>query len=100
MSSYSSPLQIKLFQQTIGIILMSGFSVIIVYAQELLPNHIGTVSGLFFGLSFGMGGLGSVILGSLIDITSVSWVIQLCSFLPILGLLAVFLPKGRIIQNA
>lgn len=79
----------------IGIILMSGFSVIIVYAQELLPNHIGTVSGLFFGLSFGLAGLGSVVLGSLIDATSVLWVIHLCSYLPLLGLLAVFLPKGR-----
>ncbi len=97
---YVGPLTSLVLCALIGIILMSGFSVIIVYAQELLPNHIGTVSGLFFGLSFGMGGLGSVILGSLIDITSVSWVIQLCSFLPLLGLLAVFLPKGRITQNA
>ncbi|MCZ4150738.1 MFS transporter, partial [Escherichia coli] len=79
----------------IGIILMSGFSVIIVYAQELLPNHIGTVSGLFFGLSFGMAGLGSVVLGSLMDATSVAWVIQLCSFLPLLGVFAIFLPKGK-----
>lgn len=92
---YVGPLTSLVLCALVGIILMSGFSVIIVYAQELLPNHIGTVSGLFFGLSFGMGGLGSVILGSLIDITSVAWVIQLSSFLPLLGLLAVFLPKEK-----
>lgn len=79
----------------IGLILMSGFSVIIVYAQELLPRHIGTVSGLFFGLSFGMAGLGSVVLGSLIDVTSISFVIKLCSFLPLLGVCAVFLRRDR-----
>ena len=79
----------------IGLILMSGFSVIIVYAQELLPRHIGTVSGLFFGLSFGMAGLGSVVLGSLIDVTSISFVIKLCSFLPLLGVCAVFLRKDQ-----
>lgn len=71
---------------------MSGFSVIIVYSQELLPGKIGTVSGLFFGLAFGLAGLGSVIMGWLIDQTDVSFVIHLCAYLPLLGLLAIFLP--------
>lgn len=92
---YAGPIWAMVLCACIGIILMSGFSVIIVYAQELLPNHIGTVSGLFFGLSFGMAGLGSVVLGSLMDATSVAWVIQLCSFLPLLGVFALFLPKGK-----
>ncbi|MNW40569.1 Fosmidomycin resistance protein [compost metagenome] len=92
---YAGPFWSMVLCAFIGLILMSGFSVIIVYAQELLPNHIGTVSGLFFGLSFGMAGLGSVVLGSLMDATSVSLVIKLCSFLPLLGVFAVFLPRGR-----
>ncbi|WP_256761747.1 MFS transporter [Cohnella sp. WQ 127256] len=79
----------------IGFILLSGFSVIIVYAQELLPGKVGTVSGLFFGLAFGLGGIGSVVLGMLADATSISFVIKLCAFLPLIGLLAVFLPTDR-----
>ncbi|GGD93654.1 MFS transporter [Paenibacillus nasutitermitis] len=79
----------------IGVILMSGFSVIIVYAQELLPGKVGTVSGLFFGLAFGLGGIGSIVLGWLMDVTSVSLVIHLCAYLPLLGICAFFLPKDR-----
>ncbi|MFB8376353.1 MFS transporter [Paenibacillus taichungensis] len=92
---YAGPTLSMVLCGIIGLILMSGFSVIIVYAQELLPRHIGTVSGLFFGLSFGMAGLGSVVLGSLIDVTSISFVIKLCSFLPLLGVCAVFLRRDR-----
>ncbi|MEO2207876.1 MFS transporter [Paenibacillus pabuli] len=92
---YAGPALSMVLCGIIGLILMSGFSVIIVYAQELLPRHIGTVSGLFFGLSFGMAGLGSVVLGSLIDMTSISFVIKLCSFLPLLGVCAVFLRRDR-----
>ncbi|WP_432644028.1 MFS transporter [Paenibacillus pabuli] len=92
---YAGPVLSMILCGMIGLILMSGFSVIIVYAQELLPRHIGTVSGLFFGLSFGMAGLGSVVLGSLIDVTSISFVIKLCSFLPLLGVCAVFLRRDR-----
>lgn len=92
---YAGPVLSMVLCGMIGLILMSGFSVIIVYAQELLPRHIGTVSGLFFGLSFGMAGLGSVVLGSLIDVTSISFVIKLCSFLPLLGVCAVFLRKDQ-----
>lgn len=79
----------------IGAILMSGFSVIIVYAQKLLPGKVGTVSGLFFGLAFGLGGLGSIVLGWLMDVTSVSLVIHLCAYLPLLGVCAFLLPKDR-----
>lgn len=84
----------------IGFILLSGFSVIIVYAQELLPGKVGMVSGLFFGLAFGLGGIGSVVLGTLADATSISFVIKLCAFLPLIGLLAVFLPTDRKLKLA
>jgi FSR family fosmidomycin resistance protein-like MFS transporter len=77
----------------IGFILASAFSSIVVYAQELVPGKVGTVSGLFYGLSFGMGALGAVFLGLLADRTSLAFVYQLCAWLPALGILAVFLPR-------
>jgi FSR family fosmidomycin resistance protein-like MFS transporter len=77
----------------IGFILASAFSAILVYAQELLPGKIGMVSGLFFGFAFGMGGIGSALLGQLADLTSISYVYYICSFLPLLGLIAAFLPN-------
>lgn len=77
----------------IGLILSSAFAAIIVYAQELLPGRVGTVAGLFFGLAFGMGGVGAALLGQLADITSIGFVYRLCAFLPALGLLTVFLPR-------
>jgi FSR family fosmidomycin resistance protein-like MFS transporter len=76
----------------IGLILSSAFPAILVYAQELLPGRVGTVSGLFFGLAFGMGGLGAAALGELADLTSIQTVYRVCAFLPVIGLLAVFLP--------
>ena len=76
----------------IGIILASAFSAILVYAQELLPGNLGLVSGLFFGFAFGMGGLGSAVLGMIADKTSIYYVYQLCSFLPLIGILTAFLP--------
>ncbi|SFV35803.1 MFS transporter [Thermoflavifilum thermophilum] len=76
----------------IGFILSSAFSAIIVYAQELLPGKVGMISGLFFGLAFGMGGIGSAVLGELADRTSIFHVYHVCSFLPLIGLLAGFLP--------
>jgi FSR family fosmidomycin resistance protein-like MFS transporter len=79
----------------IGFVLSSAFSAILVYAQELMPNRIGTVSGLFFGFAFGMGGLGAAILGVLADHTSITWVYQVISFLPLLGIVAAFLPNRR-----
>jgi FSR family fosmidomycin resistance protein-like MFS transporter len=78
----------------IGLLLASAFPAIVVYGQELMPNRIGTVSGLMFGLAFGFGGLGAALLGDLADKTSVGTVFLVCSFLPALGLLAAFLP-GR-----
>ena len=77
----------------IGVILASAFPAILVYAQELLPGKIGTVSGLFFGFAFGMGGLGSAVLGMLADKTSIEHVYNLCAFLPLIGLLTAFLPN-------
>jgi len=79
----------------IGFVLSSAFSAILVYAQELMPNRIGTVSGLFFGFAFGMGGLGAAVLGVLADHTSILWVYKLISFLPLLGIVAAFLPNPR-----
>lgn len=78
-----------------GFVLSSAFSIIVVYAQELLPGKVGLISGLFFGLAFGLGGLGSVILGSIADATSIAYIMKLCSFLPLIGLLTVFLPKDE-----
>lgn len=80
----------------IGLILASASSAIIVYALELVPGKVGTVAGLFFGLSFGMAGIGAVALGRLADATSIDFVYQVCALLPLLGLLTVFLPDlGR-----
>jgi FSR family fosmidomycin resistance protein-like MFS transporter len=76
----------------IGLILASAFSAILVYAQELLPGKIGMISGLFFGLAFGMGGIGAALLGKLADVTSITFVYRVCAFLPLIGLLTVFLP--------
>lgn len=77
----------------IGIILASAFSAILVYAQELIPGKVGLVAGLFFGFAFGMGGIGSALLGQLADSTSIRYVYQVCSFLPLIGLLTAFLPN-------
>jgi len=76
----------------IGVILASAFSAILVYAQELLPGKVGMISGLFFGLAFGMGGLGSALLGILADRRGIIYVYQVCAFLPLIGLLTGFLP--------
>jgi MFS transporter, FSR family, fosmidomycin resistance protein len=78
---------------TIGLVLASAFSSILVYATELVPGRVGTIAGLFFGLSFGMAGLGAALLGQLADMTSIETVYKVCSFLPAIGLLAYFLPK-------
>ena len=77
----------------IGLILSSAFSAILVYAQELLPGKIGTISGLFFGFAFGMGGLGAALLGELADHRGIEYVYAICAWLPALGLLTVFLPN-------
>ncbi|SDO85909.1 MFS transporter [Afipia sp. GAS231] len=77
----------------IGLILSSATSSIIVFAQELMPHRFGMISGVFFGVAFGIGGLGAALLGRLADHTGIAFVYHVCAFLPALGLLAVFLPK-------
>ena len=77
----------------IGLILSSATSSIIVFAQELMPHRFGMISGMFFGVAFGIGGLGAAVLGRVADHTGIAFVYQVCSFLPVIGLLAVFLPK-------
>ncbi len=77
----------------IGLIISSAFSAILVFAQELLPGQVGAVSGLFFGLAFGMGGIGAAVLGHLADRHGIEWVYRLCAFLPLMGVVAAFLPR-------
>ena len=79
----------------IGLIMSSAFPAIIVYAQELLPKKIGMISGLFYGFGFGMGAICSALLGILADKTSIAFVYQVCAFVPILGLICVFLPDMK-----
>ncbi|MGF7159917.1 FSR family fosmidomycin resistance protein-like MFS transporter [Rhodoligotrophos appendicifer] len=81
------------FSIIIGLILSSAFPAIVVYAQELVPGKIGLVSGIFFGLSFGLGGIGAAFLGELADWTSITFVYRLCAFLPMIGFLIYFLPN-------
>ena len=76
----------------IGLILASAFPAILVYAQELMPGKVGMVAGLFFGFAFGMGGVGAAVLGRLADHVGIAFVYQVCAFLPLIGLLAGFLP--------
>ncbi|WJN51057.1 MFS transporter [Pseudomonas asiatica] len=77
----------------IGFILASAFSAIVVYAQELVPGSVGMIAGIFFGLMFGFGGIGAALLGYVADLRGIEYVYELCSFLPLFGLLAVFLPS-------
>ena len=77
----------------IGLVLSSAFSAILVYAQELVPGKVGMISGLFFGFAFGMGGLGAAVLGILADHTSIATVYQAIAYLPLLGIIAILLPK-------
>jgi FSR family fosmidomycin resistance protein-like MFS transporter len=79
----------------IGAILASAFSAILVYAQELIPGRVGMISGLFFGLAFGIAGIASALLGELADRTSIEFVFRICGYLPLIGLLAAFLPNER-----
>jgi FSR family fosmidomycin resistance protein-like MFS transporter len=79
----------------IGLTIASAFSAILVFAQELLPGRVGTVSGLFFGLAFGIGGIGAALLGKLADLRGIEYVYSVCSFLPLIGLLTAFLPDLR-----
>jgi MFS transporter, FSR family, fosmidomycin resistance protein len=83
----------------IGLILSSAFSAIVVFAQELMPGKVGAVSGLFFGFAFGIGGIGAAVLGGLADRHGIEFVYRICAYLPLLGMVAAFLPdiehRGR-----
>lgn len=83
----------------IGVIISSAFSAILVYAQELMPGKVGMIAGLFFGFAFGMGGLGSALLGKLADMTSIAYVFQVCAYLPLIGILTGFLPNLEVKQK-
>jgi MFS transporter, FSR family, fosmidomycin resistance protein len=83
----------------IGLVLSSAFSAIVVYGQDLLPGRVGMVSGLFFGLAFGLSGIGAAALGEIADWTGIEFVYRLCAFLPAIGLLAAFLPDLKTDSN-
>ncbi len=77
----------------IGLVLSSAFSAILVFAQELIPGKVGAVSGLFFGLAFGFGGIGAAVLGAVADVRGIDFVYRLCAYLPLIGVAAAFLPN-------
>jgi FSR family fosmidomycin resistance protein-like MFS transporter len=79
----------------IGLVMASAFPAIVVYAQELLPGRVGMISGMFFGMAFGLGGIGAAVLGALADATSITYVYKVCAYLPAVGLLAMFLPSVK-----
>jgi MFS transporter, FSR family, fosmidomycin resistance protein len=83
----------------IGLILSSAFSAMVVYAQELMPGRVGMISGLFFGLAFGSGGLGAAVLGVIADQTTLQFIFVLCSVLPVIGLLAYYLPNTEQLKS-
>ena len=84
----------------IGMILASAFPAIVVFAQELVPGRVGMIAGIFFGFAFGMAGLGAAALGFLADAKGIAYVYWVCSFLPILGLFTIFLPRGEELARA
>ena len=96
MLPYANLLWTGILSVIIGLVMASAFPAIVVYAQELLPGRVGMISGLFFGFSFGMGGIGAAVLGALADVTSITYVYKVCAFLPVIGLLAVFLPSFKV----
>ena len=89
---YASLRVTEVLSVVIGLVLASAFSAIVVFAQELMPGRVGTISGIFFGFAFGAGAIGAALLGQLADATSIDVVYKLCSYLPAIGLLTVFLP--------
>jgi MFS transporter, FSR family, fosmidomycin resistance protein len=93
MLPYASLFWTGILSAVIGFVLASAFSAIVVYAQELMPGRVGLVSGIFFGLAFGMGGIGAAVLGHIADVTSIVFVYRLCAWLPAIGLLTGFLPN-------
>jgi MFS transporter, FSR family, fosmidomycin resistance protein len=93
MLPYASLFWTGILTVAIGLILSCAFTSILVYAQDLMPGRVGMVAGMFFGFSFGLGGLGAAVLGQIADWTSIDTVYRLCSFLPLIGLLTAFLPS-------
>jgi FSR family fosmidomycin resistance protein-like MFS transporter len=90
---YANPTWTVVLTVCVGLVLASAFPAIVVYAQELLPGKTGLIAGLFFGLAFGIGGIGSALLGKLADHTGIFFVYHVCSYLPLIGLLTAFLPE-------
>jgi FSR family fosmidomycin resistance protein-like MFS transporter len=90
---YANLLWTGVLSVVIGVILASAFTAILVYAQDLIPGKVGMISGLFFGLAFGMAGIGAALLGELADLTNINFVYRVCSFLPAIGILTWFLPN-------
>jgi FSR family fosmidomycin resistance protein-like MFS transporter len=90
---YSNLFWTSILTMIIGLVIASAFSAILVYAQELVPGRVGAISGLFFGLAFGVAGIGAALLGRLADATSIAFVYKLCAYLPAIGLLTFFLPN-------
>lgn len=92
---YANLFWINVLAILIGLILSSAFSAIVVFAQELVPGRVGMIAGIFFGLAFGFGGIGAAALGVLADSKGIGYVFWICSFLPLLGLLTIFLPSMK-----
>jgi FSR family fosmidomycin resistance protein-like MFS transporter len=90
---YANLFWTRILTVIIGVVLASAFSVIVVYAQELMPGRVGMIAGLFFGVAFGISGIGAAALGELADRTNIFYVYQLCSYLPAIGVLALWLPR-------
>jgi MFS transporter, FSR family, fosmidomycin resistance protein len=90
---YANLFWTRILTVIIGVVLASAFSVIVVYAQELMPGRVGMIAGLFFGVAFGISGIGAAALGELADRTSIFYVFRLCSYLPAIGVLALWLPS-------
>jgi MFS transporter, FSR family, fosmidomycin resistance protein len=90
---YVSLMWVGVLTFVIGLILSSAFSAIVVFAQELMPGNVGAVSGLFFGFAFGIGGIGAAVLGGLADSHGIEFVYRICAYLPLLGMVAAFLPN-------
>ena len=90
---YANLFWTRILTVIIGMVLASAFSVIVVYAQELMPGRVGMIAGLFFGVAFGISGIGAAALGALADRTDISYVYRLCSYLPAIGVLAFWLPR-------
>lgn len=95
MLPYADLFWTKVLTVVIGLILASAFSAIVVFAQELVPGRVGLIAGIFFGFAFGIGGIAAAVLGVVADARGIEYVFKICSFLPLLGLLTIFLPNMK-----